>query len=78
MGMAYIRTYYRVPAKRGGRVRLLDERITEGTIVGATNSYIRVRPDDGGPVELRHPTWEVEYLTAPEPIHLHPETETDQ
>lgn len=69
MSMAYIRSYYRVPAKRGGRVRLgigfggrYAGRI--GVIASAPDQYLRVRLDDGERLIL-HPTWEVDYLEAP-------------
>jgi len=46
MSMAYIRRYYDVPAKRGGRVAWTTRTGTrEGTITSATN-YVYVRFDD--------------------------------
>lgn len=69
MSMEYIRRYYWVPAKRGGRVRLglafgsvFGGRT--GTIVSADGQYLRVRVDtpvDHKPLRL-HPTWELTYL----------------
>ncbi len=47
MSMKYIRDYYKVPAKRGGRVKWFDSRVGQflfGTITSATN-YVRVRFD---------------------------------
>lgn len=48
MSMKYVRKYYGVPAKRGGRVAVLDlagkETGTEGTILSATHN-LRVRID---------------------------------
>lgn len=58
MTMQYVRDYYGVPAKRGGRVRF--EGRSEGTILSATHR-LHVRFDDGT-VGWLHPTWEVEYL----------------
>ena len=57
MSMEYVRRYYGVPAKRGGRVQFFG---AQGTITSATH-YLRVRMDDGRRV-LLHPTWEVTYL----------------
>lgn len=42
MSMDYVRRYYRVPAKRGGRVTTQDG--SEGTITSATH-YVYVRLD---------------------------------
>jgi len=55
MSIDYIRKYYGVPAKRGGRVKWTTSKgIRMGTITGATN-YIYVRFDDAKhPVPL-HP-----------------------
>lgn len=65
MSLEYLRTWYQVPAKRGGKVRLglgfgegLDGQC--GRITGATH-HLRVRMDDGRRVWL-HPTWRVTYL----------------
>lgn len=65
MSMEWVRSTYGVPAKRGGRVRLLDgfgaAAGKEGTITSATNR-INVRLDDDGYASPFHPTWELEYL----------------
>lgn len=53
MGIDYIRDYYKVPAKRGGRVR--DEKGREGTITGARGPYVSVRLDDQHHVVYYHP-----------------------
>jgi hypothetical protein len=58
MSMEYVRRYYGVPAKRGGRIRF---RGMGGTITSADH-HLRARMDDGSRVIL-HPTWQVEYLT---------------
>jgi hypothetical protein len=56
--MGYIRSYYGVPAKRGGRVRL-DGR--SGTIVGTRNQWLRVRLDGDKRPVTTHPIRRVEY-----------------
>jgi hypothetical protein len=67
--MEYIRRTYNVPAKRGARVRFIDECGTEwtGRITSARSGRLRVLPDDrvqGCRTRLiLHPTWNVEYLT---------------
>ncbi len=58
--MSYIRNHYKVPAKRGMRIRFQGR---EGVITGSA-AYLRVRMDDGERVHL-HPTWQVEYLDHP-------------
>ena len=58
MTLQYVRDYYGVPAKRGGRVRFEGQH--EATILSATH-HLHVRFDDGCEGWL-HPTWEVEYL----------------
>lgn len=55
--MEYVRRWYGVPARRGGRVRF-DGAL--GTILSADHR-LRVRLDTGERVIL-HPTWRVEYL----------------
>ncbi|MQB00525.1 MAG: hypothetical protein GEU78_09580 [Actinobacteria bacterium] len=70
MSMQYIRDYYKVPAKRGGRILYtyggeLIGQPGEGTIVGAKDQYLRVRFDsDPSRIYTLHPTWSVEYLDA--------------
>lgn len=55
----YVRTYYKVPAKRGGRV-VVDGKA--GRITSFRGGYIRVRFDDGPLFSVPcHPTWRVEY-----------------
>ncbi len=56
--MAYIRNYYSVPAKRGGRVRLDGH---SGTIVGADAQWLRVRLDGDKQPVTAHPIWHMEY-----------------
>lgn len=68
MSMSYIRAYYRVPAKRGARVRLgkFREAIAgkEGTVISSRAQYLNVRLDDGQVVRNLHPTYQIEYLSA--------------
>ena len=72
MSMEYIRCFYGVPAKRGGRIIYTD---SDGvkfhcTIKSATSSgHLKVLVDDRVPgyrgrMKL-HPTWNVEYLKTP-------------
>jgi hypothetical protein len=66
MSMRYIRDYYGVPAKLGGRIRwsgATDSGYELGTIVAARDQYLLVRFDKEPSVLLTlHPTWKVEYL----------------
>jgi len=57
--MEYIRKYYGVPAKRGGRIKFKGK---PGTIVGSDRSYLRIRFDGEKAIYTYHPTWEIEYL----------------
>ncbi len=64
MSMQYIRNYYGVPAKRGGRVRYTGEdKPVEGTITSANGPHLRIRLDGTTYSLIFHPTWELEYLT---------------
>jgi len=58
VSLAYIRDYYGVPARRGGRVRF-DGR--DGTIVGAQAQYLRVRLDGDRRPITAHAKWRMEY-----------------
>jgi len=66
--MEYIRKYYGVPAKRGGRIKWIDRYGTKWflTIKSAKNGKLRCLPDDridGCKTRLiLHPTWSVTYL----------------
>lgn len=66
MSMKYIRDYYRVNAKRGGRVRYAnrcgfgDPR--EGEIKGARGAYLRILLDGDRTAKTFHPTFDIEYL----------------
>lgn len=58
MGMAYIRTAYQVPAKRGVRIQFEGR---AGTIVGAEGAYLLIRLDGEKKVGKYHPTWNISY-----------------
>lgn len=68
MSLGYIRRTYRVPAKRGAKVRYTDGHgaVWNGRITSARGAYLRVQVDDRVPGYrgrlLLHPTWQVEYL----------------
>lgn len=71
MSMRYIRDYYKVPAKRGGRVRYTGspDSVFDGTIVGSRGAHLRIRFDGkpmGSDIVDAHPTWKIEYLKEPE------------
>jgi hypothetical protein len=56
----YIRNYYGVPAKRGGRVEFQGK---QGVITGAgPGAHLRIRLDGEKIVRCYHPTWELKYL----------------
>jgi hypothetical protein len=57
----YVREYYKVPAKRGGRV-LYEGR--PGTIVGFSRQYLRIRLDGETRIGSYHPTWHIDYVQA--------------
>ena len=65
MTMAYVRNYYRVPAKRGGRIEYTGgDGPRLGTIVSASNGRINVRLDGDKHAMPHHPTSEIRYLDA--------------
>lgn len=57
MSLKYIRNEYKVPAKRGTKVKF---RGVEHTITSANGPYLRAKGPNG--IITIHPTWEVEYL----------------
>ena len=67
MSMEYIRRYYGVPAKRGGRVTYTGgaKKTVQGTIVASRGQYLRVRWDEGDQVKTMHPTWMLVYQETP-------------
>lgn len=62
--MTYIRRYYGVPAKRGGRVRYTGgvKGVRLGTIQSACGAYLSILLDGDKNPGLFHPTWKLEYL----------------
>lgn len=70
MSMAYVRAYYGVPARRGGRLRLTtwNGQTRDGTIVSSPGAYIGVRFDDDTSRRtcILHPTCGIEYLPWPQ------------
>ena len=68
MSMKYIRSYYKVPAKRGGRIKYIDGFGTSWfcRIMSARDGRLRVLPDDRikncNTRLILHPTWNLEYL----------------
>lgn len=64
MSMQYVRDYYAVPAKRGGRVRYTGDGAPRlGTITAARHGSLRIRLDGEKRSAPFHPTWELDYLT---------------
>lgn len=63
--MDYIRSYYRVPAKVGGRIEYTGDRkgAKLGTITGAQGAHLLIRLDGEADAAPYHPTWELRYLT---------------
>jgi hypothetical protein len=63
VSMKYVRDYYEVPAKRGGRVQYTGGKEPQlGTIIGARGASLRIRLDGDKRPGFFHPTWELEYL----------------
>lgn len=63
MSMEYVRNTYKVPAKRGGKVRYAGFEVPKvGKIVSSKGGYIRVAFPGESRNVLLHPTWNVEYL----------------
>ncbi len=63
MSLKYIRTYYKVPAKRGVRVRF-HQQAGEGVITGASGPHVMVRRDGLRHALPYHPT-DLIYLETP-------------
>ncbi len=61
-GFAYIRSYYKVPATRGGRVRTSKNEL--GTITGTSGPHVKVRLDGEKHAHPYHPT-DLTYLEDP-------------
>lgn len=63
MSIEWIRTNYKVPAKRGGRVEYTGEKTPQlGTICGASGGHLSIRLDGIKHPMPFHPTWELRYL----------------
>ena len=66
MSMKKIRKYYKVPAKRGGKICYTGEgkdKPEYGVITSSSGAYLRIRLEGHKISGLFHPTWEIEYLT---------------
>lgn len=62
MSAQYVRTYYRVPAKRGMRITFEDDG-RQGRIVSFPGARLGVRFDGERATKHLHPTWKVTYHT---------------
>jgi hypothetical protein len=58
--MEYIRKFYGVPAKRGGRI--IYGASGYGTIVGSMGAYLRIRMDGEKQVKSYHPQHLITYI----------------
>ena len=56
--IAWIRSHYDVPAKRGARVTFEGR---PGRILSSVNGHLRIQLDDGKKI-ITHPLWHVDYL----------------
>ncbi len=63
MSFKYIRDYYGVPVKRGGKIKFRGDLCV---IRSSRNQYLRVTRLEDGRKLLLHPTWEVEYIVGEE------------
>jgi hypothetical protein len=62
--MERIRDYYKVPAKRGGKIIYSGDGVPKkGTIKSAKSGRLRVLLEGYKHLVTLHPTWEIEYLT---------------
>jgi hypothetical protein len=70
MSMAYIRKTYKVPAKRGTRVKFTDcNGVTWlGLIKSARDSRLRVKFYGLREIATLHPTWNMVYLPSNNPV----------
>ena len=65
MSAAYVRDYYRVPARCGGRIVYRGGQVPrEGTVVGFRDAYLLIRLDGECEIRSYHPTWMIDYLPA--------------
>ena len=66
--MEWVRKAYSVPAKRGGRVEYTGSgKSWLGTITSAQGGRLRIRMDGQKRSRRFHPTWEILYLSEPQP-----------
>jgi hypothetical protein len=61
MSAEYVRTYYKVPAKRGMQITVDSK---PATIVGFAGARLRIRIDGIPGIQSAHPTWRVVYPKA--------------
>src|SRR6185312_12026274 len=61
MSIQYIRDYYKVPAKVGGKVIAYGK---PGVITGTNGPYLMIRYDGSKHARPHHPTDRIEYLDA--------------
>ena len=62
MSFDYIRNTYKVPAKRGSRVKFKGR---PGRVTSADGAYVNLRLDgDDKTTGPYHPTWEMEWLDS--------------
>jgi len=67
VSLEWIRTNYKVPAKRGGRIEYTGEKTPQlGTICGASGGHLSIRLDGVKHAMPFHPTWELRYLDTSE------------
>ncbi|OIN06140.1 hypothetical protein BFS86_19750 [Shewanella algae] len=69
MSMEWVRKYYSVPAKRGGRIKYTGgwndpSKSIFGTIRSASNGRLNIQLDGENYTSQFHPTWEITYLKA--------------
>ncbi len=64
MSLEYIRSFYRVPAKRGGQVEYTGGPgpTRQGKITGARGARLLIRFEGEKQPHVFHPTWEIRYL----------------
>lgn len=60
--LAYIRQFYRVPARIGGRVRFESDGRQSGTLIGHRGAFLKVRVDGWAYPAYVHPAGDLEYL----------------
>ena len=71
MSMKWVRWYYNVPAKRGGRIEYTPcegskDAPAMGTITGTDGPYLRVRLDGEKRSRLYHPIWQLRWPAGKE------------